>query len=378
MPPDAVVTPPIVTAPAPAPEPERERTPVPPVPAVPDDPSAPCPPGMAWVPAGTYTTGMESPDLYAIVDTTVMEVVEYPERQCPDALKRDRDAIACWVQTDLHDPVVTRHEVEVNGYCMDRLPFPGGGPYAPDGMSTWDAERLEEMLETGYFGPRRLCGYTEYELAVAGPTTNQRFVYGDTPNPDACADSEKTEIGAMESCRNAETGLAEYGAVISQWVRLDETLVDWACGPEGASQDACRASGGAQLTERRDDGSFTTRYIVAGGTRRVQTRQAPFTPHTFHDHGQVTGQGGCDSWGWDDGPAICATPDPAYARCRTDENGPGCAQVETWETRWEDLRTWCRGRRMTDCLNRGSTAALGRPVDVCPERPDELGPGQGR
>ncbi len=345
--------------------------------SLPDDPEAPCPPGMSYIAPGTYTTGMRLPIPYGVVDTTAMAVVEAPERQCPEAIAATEGASACWVQTDLHDPVVTEHTVQTEGFCMERLPFPGAGPYPEDGMSTWDAQRLEELLDSGRYGPRRLCTYSEYELAVAGPESNLRYIYGDSPAPERCPSSEGEGIGARPACRNPETGLMDYGAVIAQWVLLDEVLVSWACGA-GAPEDACRVAGRARLDERDEEGAFKVRYIVAGGTRRVQTRQAPYTPHTFHEHGQVTGEGGCDAWGWDDGPAICASPDPLYAACRSDPGAPACAPLAEREAAWEALEGYCQGRRMTACLNRGLSDIKGQPVNVCRESTGELGSGQGR
>ena len=375
---------PTADAPDPPPppvDPEAVREATGPAPErLPDAEGSPCPPGMTFVPAGTYTTGMAPPLPYGVIDTTVMAVVDAPEADCPAAIAATEGADACWVQTDLHDPVVTEREVEVEGYCMERLPFPGAGAYPADGMTTWDAQRFEELLTTGAYGPRRLCSYTEYELAVAGPTTNSRYVYGDVPDPARCAQAELEGIGARSSCRNAETGLADYGAVISQWVLLDESLVTWACqGDDPAlNKERCRVAGHARLDERDDAGEFKVRYIVAGGTRRVQTRQAPYTPHTFHEHGQVTGEGGCDAWGWDDGPAVCATPDPRYAVCRRNPAAPGCQEIAGWETAWSELTDYCQGRYMTACLNKGLTAVKGEPVNVCRESTGALGPGQGR
>ena len=336
--------------------------------------AAACPPGMAFIPGGDYVTGMVPPLPYGVVDTTAMEVVEAPEKQCPVAIEDTEGADACWVQTDLHDPVVTLHDVTVEAYCMAKSPFPGKGPNPPDGMTTWDASQFDRLLATGHFGPRRLCSYTEYELAVAGPTKNLRFIYGNSAEPELCAKDESTPIGSIESCTNPETGLQDYGAVISQWVRLDEALVAWAC----AEGRACRASGSARLDAREADGTFSLTYVVAGGTHRVQTRQAPYTPHTFHDHGQVIDNGGCDSWGWDDGPAVCATPNVNSSECSKTPDTPECREFALQEARWSALVAYCTGRTMTECLNRGLSAATGTPVDVCPESDGSLGPGQGR
>lgn len=338
-------------------------------------PASRCPPGMVFVAEGTYTTGMEPPLPYAVVDTTRMERVEAPEQHCDAALARSPHTSVCWIQTDFHDPVVTAHQVQVEGYCMERHPFPGKGvPYPDDGLTTWDAMLFDELLSSGRFGPRRLCTYTEYELAVAGPSRNLRFIYGDEPDRERCPRDEDTPIGTHPRCRNPETGVHEYGAVIGQWVHLDEQLAAWACGrPEG-----CRASGGARLDARKPDGSFAMPYIVAGGTHRLQTRQAPFTPHTYHDHGQVSGPEGCDDWGWDDGVAVCAEPDPRYRTCVERPDSADCEALWRQERAWSELLEHCRGVRMTACLSWGISEVRDRRFDACPDSPKELGPGQGR
>ncbi|MCB9795479.1 MAG: DUF547 domain-containing protein [Alphaproteobacteria bacterium] len=329
-----------------------------------------CPPGMVRIEAGTYTTGMKPPLPYGLVDTTQMQVVDAPERFCDGAMAEVEGATACWVRTDLYDPVLPLHTLTVPAYCMEALPFPGAGPYPPDGMSTWDAARFDALLRSGHLGPRRLCDYSEYELAVAGPTQNLRFVYGDVADPGRCQDAEDEAIGSRPRCRNPETGLGEYGAVISQWVVADAQFAANACDREG-----CTAAGGRALLT--PEGAPGIRYLVAGGTRRVQTRQAPYTPHTWHDHGEP-GQAGCDDWGWDDGPAVCGDPDPRYSRCPEDPSGEGCAELALAEARWEALLELCRGNTMTACLNAGLSDLAQEPVDVCPGGPEELGPGQGR
>ncbi len=330
---------------------------------------------MAYIPPGTYTTGMKPPLPYGVVDTTVMEVVEAPERFCSQAIADTPGASACWVQTDLHDPVVGLHQVSTQGFCMDVHPFPGqDSPYPPDGLSTWDASLFDEMLSSGRFGPRRLCSFSEYELAVAGPLSNQRFIYGDQPNPSLCPDDEQTPIGSFQGCMNQETGLHEYGAVLAQWVHLDEQLVDWAC----RDPETCKASGGARLDDRSGSGAFSMPYIVAGGTHRIQTRQAPYTPHTFHDHGQVTGAEGCDDWGWDDGVAVCAEPDPRYRLCASQPGDDSCRALRRQELLWQKLLSRCKNHRMTECLSWGVGLVRGKRFDACPGSPGELGPGQGR
>ncbi len=333
----------------------------------------PCPPGMVAIPGGRWITGMKPPLPYGVVDTTKMEVVDRPEARCPEALAGTPGATACWVQTDLHDPVVLPHPVEVEDFCIERWPFPGAGPYPPDGLTTWDAAWFERLLRSGWFGPRRMCTFSEYELAVAGPRSNLRFVYGDRADPSRCPASEDEPIGSRPTCVNPETGVGEYGAVTSQWVRLDEGLVAWAC----RDPATCRTSGGGRLDERTAQGDLLLRYVVAGGTRRMQTRQAPYTPHTFHDHGHPGGRDGCDAWGWDDQAAVCADPDPRYAACAADPRDPACAEVRAFEAAWRDLLDHCRGARMTECLEYGLSMVEGRPVDIC-DAPAELGAGQGR
>ena len=346
----------------------------PPAPPLPPASENPCPPGMVHVAAGTYQTGMRPPMPYGVVDTTQMETVDAPESKCEAAQKAAGDASACWVQTDLADPIVTTRDVTVEGYCMSIRPFPGAGPYPRDGLTTWDAERFDELLSSGLFGPRRMCTYTEYELAVAGPTQNTRFVYGNTADPSRCATGTEELIGGRPSCQNPETGVVDYGAVISQWVHLDDSLVSWAC----AEGRPCRASGGARLDAREADGNLSLRYIVAGGTHRVQTRQAPYTPHTFHDHGQPSGPAGCDTWGWDDGAAVCASEDARYQACAASPTRPECLELQEQEAAWADLLAHCQGRRITECLNHGLTRLRGSPVDVCPGSEGLMGPGQGR
>jgi len=330
---------------------------------------------MVFVAAGTYTTGMAEPLPYAVVDTTKMAVVDAPEKQCDAALAASPGTSVCWVQTDLHDPVVTRHDVTVPGFCVDPFPFPGqGAPNSPDGLTTWDATLFDEALSSGHFGPRRMCGFTEYELAVAGPRSNLRFVYGDAPDPSRCATDEAEPIGSHPACANPETGVHDMGAVVGQWVKVDDPMVHWAC----VETDHCRASGGARLDDRRPDGTFSMPYVVAGGTHRLQTRQAPYTPHTWHDHGQATGAAGCDEWGWDDGVAVCATPDPRWERCAATSADPTCVALWKQQKAWEDLVSACQGQRMTACLSRALSEVRGKAVDACPESPDALGPGQGR
>lgn len=321
-----------------------------------------CPPRMVALPGGRYTTGMRPPSPYGVVDTRGMARVDAPEARCPEALATSPGATACWVQTDLRDPVVPLHEVQVDPWCIEERPFPGEGPYSPDGLSTPDAALLDALLQSGRFGPRRLCTFTEYELAVAGPTQNLRFLYGDEATPRRCPDPEAAGIGERPRCFNPETGVMEYGAVISQWVVADAQFAAHAC-PE----PPCLAAGGRPLVDAQ--GQPVVRYLVAGGTSRQQTRQAPYTPHTWHDHGDPGDGSGCDAWGWDDGPAICATPDARYTTCAADPSGPGCAELRLAEARWEALRRACVGTTMRACLSLALGEVYGDAIDSCPEGP---------
>lgn len=287
---------------------------------------------------GAATLGM-SDDVYARVETAHLEVVDAPEARCPDALAAHPDPAACWVQTDLVDPVVPSHRVEVD-VCVDRAPFPGAGvPYTTDGMTPWDAQHLGELLDTGAYNTRRLCTFSEFQAAVAGLRSNNRFVYGDVHEPGRCG-AEDGPIAANPACRNEETGVADYGAVLSHWVVADKAFVAAAC-----PDPPCLAAGARPLE--------VGHLVVAGGTGRLQTRQAPLTPHTWHDHGQPDPLG-CDVLGHDDQPVICADPDPRYLSPDDDTRAA--------EAAWASLVDLTRRTgRMTSMLEAG----LGRTV--CPE-----------
>jgi hypothetical protein len=323
---------------------------------------------MVYLPPGTYTTGMKPPIPYGVVDTTQMAVVDAPERGCEAAIRGTPGASACWVQTDLKDPIVPVHEVTLTGACVERLPFPGGGRYTPDGLTPRDVALMEELLRSGIFGPRRLCTFSELEVAAAGPTQNLRFLTGDAAEPERCAADETVDIGERPRCTNPETGLGEYGAVISQWVIADADFARYAC-PPGAP---CVAAGGRPMLNER--GEPNVRYVVAGGTRRAQTRQAPLTPHTWHDHGDPGGQAGCESFGWDDGPALCADPDPRYRACAEKPDGEGCLALAAAEANYDAWRRGCQDGTMTACLSRGLSVVVGDDWQICRE---PLGPGQG-
>ena len=296
-----------------------------------------CPTGMVRV-RGSATLGM-STDVYARVETAHLSVVDAPEASCPEALAAHPDPAACWVQTDLSDPVVAPHRVTVD-VCIDRVPFPGAGvPYTSDGMTPWDAQHLGELLATGRYNTRRLCSFSEFQAAVAGLKSNHRFVYGDRHEPGRCG-GESDAVAARSACANPETGVHDYAAVLSHWVVADAAFVASAC-----ASPPCRGAGNKPLEAGH--------LVVAGGTGRLQTRQAPLTPHTWHDHGQPDPLG-CDVLGHDDQPVICAEPDARYLA--PDE------ATRRGEDAWMALVDVTRRTgRVTSLLEAG----LGR--SVCPE-----------
>lgn len=249
-----------------------------------------CPAGMVLVQA-MGTTGMKS-NPYGVVETAHLKVVDAPEKRCPEAIAATPGASACWVQTDTVDPVVKPREVSVAPFCIEAYPFPGKGQmYTKDGLSVWDAYHLREMLETGRFGNRRMCSFSEFQVAVSGPNENRRFIFGDDYEEGVC---QGAAIGSDLKCRNSVVGVSDYGAVHSHWVVADTAFVAAAC-----NTPPCAGAGNRAL--------ISGGLVVAGGTNRVQTRQAPFTPHTWHDHGEPT-VGACGFHGWDDQPVICADP----------------------------------------------------------------------
>lgn len=242
--------------------------------------------------------------------------VEVPESLCDEALLAHGDARACWVQTDEVDPVVGPREVSLEPFCIDAMPFPGRGHlYTSDGMTAWDAQLLSELMESGRFGSRRMCSFTEFQAAVAGLEANRAFIYGPKHLSQRCQSGKA--IGTDSVCKNSETGVHEYGAIQSHWVRADADFVAHAC-----DTPPCTGAGGL-LLEAGD-------LIVAGGTDRLQTRQAPLTPHTWHDHGEPNPEG-CDDMGHDDQPVICADPDPGYS-------GELPGRLQAGELAWEEFR----------------------------------------
>ncbi len=239
---------------------------------------------------------------YGIVPTAHLKQVVAPEEGCSEAVRKTDGATACWVQTDLVDPVVPPRDVDVGPFCIDAYPFPGlGAEYSSDGLNVWTAEKMRELLSTGSFGRRRFCTATEFQAAVAGLQSNRRFIYGDAYLRGRC---EGEFIGSDPECGNPETGTHEYAAIHSHWVVADRQFVDFACKSSG-----CNAAGNRKLQAGT--------LIVMGGTSRFQTRQAPLTPHTWHDHGEAT-RDACGFQGWDDQPAICA--DPGVVEPQADSN----------------------------------------------------------
>ena len=289
---------------------------------------AQCPPGMVLV-AGEGLVGLQI-ERYAVVRTADRTAVIDPQSECPAARDKISDSIACWVQTDMVDPVLAPRLVRLEPVCVDAFPFPGRGhTYTADGMTAWDAQTLSVTLDGENHGGRRLCTATELQASVAGLQGNRPFVYGARHDPARCP--KDRPIGTDPACSNPETGLHEYGAVHSHWVVADAAFVAAAC-----DQPPCKAAGNRPLSEGM--------LVVLGGTGRLQTRQAPLTPHTWHDHGRPTPTG-CDAMGHDDQPAICATPSPAW--------GAHSEAAVAGEARW---------RRLLDVARR--TGRMDRMLDL--------------
>lgn len=278
-----------------------------------------CPPGMVRV-EGAGSVGMRGQP-YAIVKAQGQDA---PEQACPAAVAATPGAVACWVQTDEVDPVVPERPVEVAPFCIEAAPFPGAGAaYTTDGLTPLGAQRLAEALATGRYGPRRLCTMTEWQAAVAGLRGNRRFIYGDDAPGERCgSDSlEVGPIGADPRCRNPETGVSDYGAVLSHWVVADDAFLAFACTDQGGG---CLGAGHRPLSPGD--------LVVAGGTRRVQTRQAPLTPHTWHDHGQPSTDACTGELVWDDQPVICADP-------LAEGEAPDPAAEQAWQALVEVARS---------------------------------------
>ncbi len=270
-------------------------------------PPAPCPPGMVLI-EGQGQVGMRGQP-YGRVETAGKQGLVAPEAGCDAAIAATEGAVTCWVQTNEVDPVLPPRSVQVQPVCVDAWPFPGpGARYSRDGLTPSGALALQRLLDRGGLGGRRLCTATELQAAVAGLSANRRFVYGDEAPGARCGEDrmEVGPIGGDAACGNPETGVYEYGAVMSHWVLADRAFLEFACREENGG---CQGAGGRTLGEGD--------RIVLGGTRRVLTRQAPLTPHTWHDHGLPGGEGSCtNDLVWDDQPAICAAPDPRWLEAR--------------------------------------------------------------
>ena len=297
-----------------------------------------CPDGMVLV-GGTGTIGMKGQP-YGVVETAHLDKVEAPERGCDDAIAATSGAMTCWVQTDEVDPVLAPAEVTLAPFCIDAHPFPGKGfEYTKDGMSAYKAAQLGVLLGSGRYGSRRLCSFSEFQAAVAGLNGNSRFVYGDRADAARCP--ENRTIGVDPQCANTESGVAEYGAVHSHWTWADAAFVARAC-----AQPPCRGVGG-RIIQVGD-------LVVAGGTARMQTRQAPLTPHTWHDHG-LPNREGCEQMGWDDQPVICADLDVRYRQ-----------PPETWTDDWKRTeaawRDFVRVARESQSMSKTLGFGLGGPV----------------
>ena len=325
----------------------------PPAPASPEWaslPAAPCPPGMVLV-EGSGVVGMEG-DPYGVVQTAGRQNLEAPEQGCAAAIAGRPGAVTCWVQTNEADPVLAPRPVQVGPFCVDAWPFPGpGAAYTRDGLTPTGVVALQRLLQSRPLGGRRLCSFTEWQAAVAGLRGNRRFIYGDDAPGDRCgSDSLETgPIGADARCANPETGVHDYGAVLSHWVLADADFLAFACGEGGGG---CAGAGGRTLSAGDP--------IVAGGTRRVLTRQAPLTPHTWHDHGRPGGPGACtNDLVWDDQPIVCADPDPGWL-----QGDPGLAAAQA---DWMRLVAVGRGEGsmaavLAEGLGRGWCEAVGEPV----------------
>ena len=239
---------------------------------------------------GTGRVGMRGQP-YGIVATAHLEKVDAPEKDCPAAIARTPGASACWVQTDLVDPVIPVHAVEVASFCIEAYPLPGKGhPYPTDGLSVWDAHQLTRSLHPDGLSPStlhhdRVSGRRRRVEVQPAVCVRDRHVAG------VC---EGDTIGAT-GLHERETGVWEYGAATV--IGRERTP----CSSRTLVRLRRVAAGNRESTEGM--------YIVAGGTDRAQTRQAPHTPHTWHDHGEPT-QDSCGFHGWDDQPVICADPGP--------------------------------------------------------------------
>lgn len=310
----------------------------------PEGPAVGCPPGMLRV-EGRGRIGLEPAAVRALRAEALGD--QTPEQAC-------EGAPLCWVQTDLVDPILRPAPVELAPFCVDAWPFPGpGARYTEDGMTAWDAHQLDVLLKGGGLGGRRLCAASELQAAAAGLRLNAPLLYGAARDPARCDGAAalrgevEAPIGVDPACRNPETGLGEVFTRHAHWVVLDAPFVARAC-----AAPPCKAAGNRPLSAGM--------FAVLGGTGRLQTRQLPLSPHTWHDHGAPT-PAGCDAMGHDDQPALCADPDPRWALA-----DPALLDEEA---RWRALvAVAVASRSMTAFLEAG----LGRAV--CPAPPGAAAP----
>jgi len=159
--------------------------------------------------------------------------------------------------------VLASATVEVEAFCVDRLPFPGrqGAAWPADGLVEADLEELERRLaEHG----RRLCTVAELMRAASG--------FEGPAHPAArrsCAtdDNAPGPLGSHPDCVSA-AGAADFG-VRSTWAQL---VAPWGEGP-----------------------------VVWGGSARTDTYYAP-NNYGVHEHGE-------DPHRYiDDGLRVCSDP----------------------------------------------------------------------
>ncbi len=199
----------------------------------------PCPLGTVWIGGGEATLGAFDPDHFE----------------------------------DQFVPV----EVEVDGFCIAELPFPGrvGDPWFEDGIEAGLLDVWEVVLEDH---GRRLCTVEELLWAAAAGPANLPWPTGTTwtrPCEPDTSWGDMDAIGHWEACRNA-FGLRDFSVVSS-----------WAVG--SVDVDDARSA-----VRRRD-------RVVAGGTNR---RDTFYAPNAFGLHGHDPG----DPAFFDDQLRVCADP----------------------------------------------------------------------
>ncbi|HCH62998.1 MAG TPA: hypothetical protein DFR83_09350 [Deltaproteobacteria bacterium] len=116
---------------------------------------------------------------------------------------------------------VVLHDFTLDGFCIDRHPFPGDGQPWPSDALDWDTvERWATMV--GSYG-RRLCTVAELMHAAAGPD-NWRYPYDRFEFRDGlCEPGDLTPgapIGTYDSCESPY-GVRDF-MVRSTWAVLDE------------------------------------------------------------------------------------------------------------------------------------------------------------